>query len=444
MAQIRNIFVCQSCGQATTKWSGKCPNCGAWNSLVEDAISGEDFKNIEKAEPAIPQNANVKITHKHIPTEIGEVDLVMGGGVSSGALTLLAGNPGIGKSTLALQIASGVQGKVLVISAEESAEQVIARLHRLKLKTANIQVVGETDFEVVMSTLQTQKPTLAIIDSAQTLYSSQASGLAGNPTQTKHITEQLLHFTKKAETAIVLIGHVTKDGGIAGPRTLEHLVDAVFMLEGDRYQQLRMFRGIKNRFGSTNEVGVLEMTELGLKEVKNPSEIFLEGRHPKSIGSVITATLEGARTFLFEIQALTTSTSFGYPKRTTSGISANRLDIIIAVLQKYCGLKLQNDDVFVNVVGGIKIDERASDLAVAIAIASSKTKQPISDKVILLGEVGLSGELRPVQYLEKRLKEAEKIGFTEAIVPHSSAKPKTKLKLSEYSTVAEVIKKILK
>lgn len=411
---------------------------------MEDTVTNQAYKEIEKAAPATPQKADNRKITQHLPTNLKEIDLVFGGGIAAGALTLLGGAPGIGKSTLTLQIAAHAKAQTLIISAEESANQVISRLQRLKLDNDQIEIISENSLEIILSTLHTHKPTLAIVDSVQTLYSSNATGLTGSPSQTRHITEQLLQLTKDTGISIILIGHVTKEGALAGPRTLEHLVDAVFLLEGDRHQNYRLLRGIKNRFGATDEVAVLEMTGQGLREVKNPSEVFLAGRHPASIGSVITPVLEGNRAFLMEIQALTSPTAFGYPRRTSSGLNLNRLEILIAVLQRYCGINLQKDDIFLNVVGGFKIGEHASDLAATLAIASSKKKKPLPEKLIALGEIGLSGELRPIQALEKRLKEAEKMGFTDAIIPTSSEKIKTRLKLSTFSTVNDVLKHLFR
>lgn len=443
MGEFRNVFVCTECGYTSPKWMGKCPECNAWNSMSEDAVTNKTFKEIEKATPKKTKKIGSQKPSEHISCGISEVDLVFGGGIASSALTLLAGAPGIGKSTLCLQIASNVDGKTLIISAEESEGQVAARASRLG-SNEEINLISETNLDVIISTLRKEKPKVAIIDSVQTVFEESVSGYAGSITQTKNAAEKLLQVAHESGIGIVLIGHVTKQGDIAGPRTLEHLVDAVFLLEGDRHQNFRILRGIKNRFGSTDEIGILEMTGKGMMAVKNPSEYFLSGRHPSAIGSVITVTTEGNRSFLVEIQALTATTSFGYPKRTVSGMPMNRLDILVAVLQRYTGMKLYKDDVFLNVAGGFSLQERAGDLAAALAIASSKKKISVPDKLLALGEVGLSGELRPVPYAEKRLKEAEKIGFETVVLPKGNVPKKTKLKIIECATVAEALSKVLK
>lgn len=339
----------------------------------------------------------------------------MGGGITSGSITLLSGEPGIGKSTLTLQIINSIakENNVLLISAEESISQISNRAIRLGLKE-NIPAINEFNLETILKTIQAEKPSFVIIDSIQVISSMEIPSTAGSVNQVRYCTEQIMEMAKSTNTAVLLIGHVTKNGNLAGPRVMEHLVDTVIQLEGDRFHQFRILRSAKNRYGSTNEVGIFEMNERGLIEVKNPSEQFLEGRKENAIGSVITVAMEGTRPFLVEVQALVSTTPFGYPKRTANGFDLNRLQILIAVLEKYGKLNLQNQDVFINVVGGIRLTEPAADLAVVMAIASSLSKKPIGNCAIY-GEVGLSGELRQVSHNEQREKESKKLGLTNII-----------------------------
>jgi len=418
--QLKTIYLCQECGHENSKWLGQCPECSSWNSFVEDVIS--KTPRSMKVEAKIPSTLT-SITHniKKIASGISEFDRVVGDGLVPGSMTLLSGEPGIGKSTLTLQIANKIAKnyKVLLISGEESISQISVRNLRLGFNEDNLTAMNEYNLETILETIKKEKPNLVIIDSIQVISSANIPSTAGSINQVRYCTESIMEVAKTMDIAVILIGHVTKDGTLAGPRVLEHLVDTVIHLEGDRFQQFRLLRAAKNRFGSCSEVGIFEMIDAGMKEVKNPSEQFLEGRIPNSIGSVITVSMEGTRPFLVEVQALVSVSPFGYPKRTANGFDLNRLQILIAVLEKYGKLNLQNQDVFINVVGGIKLNEPASDLAVLMAIASSFLKKCIPGTSVIFGEVGLSGELRKVSHAEKRKKEAEKLGFSKILTPES-------------------------
>lgn len=418
--QLKTIYLCQECGHENSKWLGQCPSCNSWNSFVEDVIS--KTPRSMKVEAKTPSTLS-SITHnvKKIASGISEFDRVVGDGLVPGSMTLLSGEPGIGKSTLTLQIANKIAKnyRVLLISGEESLSQISVRNLRLGFNEENLSAINEYNLETILETIKKEKPNLVIIDSIQVISSSNIPSTAGSINQVRYCTESIMEVAKTIDIAVILIGHVTKDGTLAGPRVLEHLVDTVIHLEGDRFQQFRLLRAAKNRFGSCSEVGIFEMDDKGMKEVKNPSEQFLEGRIPNSIGSVITVAMEGTRPFLVEVQALVSVSPFGYPKRTANGFDLNRLQILIAVLEKYGKLNLQNQDVFVNVVGGIKLNEPASDLAVLMAIASSFLKKCIPATSVIFGEVGLSGELRKVSHAEKRKKEAEKLGFSKILNPES-------------------------
>ncbi len=421
--KLKTIYICQKCEFESSKWTGKCPQCEAWNSFVEDVIKTSSSKSplsktprkvlANTPSPLIQKDSN----DKKALTNIGEFDRVVGGGLAKGSLTLLSGEPGIGKSTLTLQVANQLAKteKTLLVSGEESISQISQRAFRLGLKEKNLTAINEYNLESILETIKQEKSSVVIIDSIQVISSMDLPSAAGSVTQVRYCTEQIMEYAKSTSTTVILIGHVTKDGNLAGPRVLEHLVDTVIHLEGDRFQQFRILRAMKNRFGSCSEVGIFEMNEKGMVEVKNPSEQFLEGRKENAIGSVITVAMEGTRPFLVEVQALVSTSPFGYPKRTANGFDLNRLQILIAVLEKYGKLNLQNQDVFINIVGGIKLTEPAADLAVLTAIASSLLKKSIPSTTTIYGEVGLSGELRRVSHSEKRENEAKKLGFTKIL-----------------------------
>ncbi|MFH1012467.1 MAG: DNA repair protein RadA, partial [Candidatus Peregrinibacteria bacterium] len=419
---LKTIYVCTQCGAQSSRWAGQCLKCNAWNSLAEDVIDLSPKKQITLQTAPIKPTVTLKsspLKNTRLVTGIGELDRVLGGGFISDSVALLVGDPGIGTSSLTLQIADRMASlgrSVLYFSGEESVEQISARAQRLKLKN-NIALANQNSLEVILSTIQAEKPGFVVVDSVQVMGSEMLTSQAGSVSQVRYVAEQLMQIAKSKGIPILLIGHVTKDGQLAGPQVLTHLVDTVLYLEGDKFHQFRLLRTTKNRFGAVDEVGVFKMEPTGLAEVANPSALFLEGRAKNPIGSVIVPNLEGTRIFLVEVQALTNYTSFGYPKRTANGFDLNRLNIIIAVLNRYANLKLDSCDVFVNVVGGLKLSEPAADLAVAMAIASSKLQKPLPQNLAIMGEVGLSGEVRTIPQMEKRIKEAKKLGFTQIVSP---------------------------
>ncbi len=423
-SQFSTLYVCSKCDAQFSKWQGRCQECGAWGTLTEQVVNKKSA-NWRKETPTLSPATVINFSDvrgqeaPRLKTNINEFDRALGNGIVLGSLTLLGGDPGIGKSTLLLQVADSlINGKVLYISGEESAEQIKLRLDRLKLKATNLQFLPETNIEIITATIAGLKPILAIIDSIQTMSSSAVSSEAGSVSQTKAGTAKLMEAAKQNNIPILIIGHVTKEGKVAGPKTLEHLVDAVLYLEGDKHHGFRILRSVKNRFGSTDEVGIFDMQEGGLVEVKNPSEAFLKNRIKQAPGSVVTCVMEGARPILVEVQALVSRTSFGYPQRRAVGFDVNRLQQLIAVLIKRCGLQLQTFDIHFNVVGGLQIKEPAADLAVATAIVSALKNKSLPN-VAVFGEVGLAGEVRPVTKTEQRTKEAQKMGFQKVIAPPS-------------------------
>ncbi len=427
--KLKTIYICEKCQYESSKWAGKCPECDAWNSFMEDVVSNETAKKERKqraikAPTATPLSQTTKDFHR-ISTGIKECDRVLGGGIVEGSLVLLGGEPGIGKSTITLQLCAELTGqnkKVLYISGEESVEQIARRAKRLNIQTENLLLLNETLLESILASLRAEKPDIVIIDSIQVVSSSEVTGLQGGVTQVRACTEELMQFAKESGTPLLIISHVTKGGNLAGPKTLEHLVDTVLYLEGDRYHDLRLLRGVKNRFGSTNEVGIFEMTGKGLTEVPDPSSAFLKNRSENTVGSCLTVTIEGSRPLLVEIQALTNKTHFGYPKRATSGFDLNRLQLLIAVLQKHAGINLGEQDVYVNVVGGLKLKDPAIDLAVCLAILSSHKKKSLPTNLVAFGEVGLSGEVRSPSQSEKRQKEAKNWKSANVIAPGQKGK----------------------
>lgn len=414
----KSIFVCEKCGSRSPRWAGQCAACGEWNSLVEETVETKIFGRKERPVGKILTAATAEKLAAtplvRIASGFGEIDRVLGGGVVPGSLILLGGEPGIGKSTLTLQVAAKFAetiGKTLLASGEESAEQIALRAIRLKNSHEKLHIFSENTIENILATAEAEKPKLLVVDSIQVLSSLESGSMAGSIPQIRLVTERLLRFAKTTRTPIILIGHVTKEGDLAGPQLLAHLVDVVLTLEGDPHRDFRLLRTTKNRFGATSEVGVFEMKENGLVEVANPSAAFLEGRAENPVGSCVAATVEGTRPLLVEVQALTSPSVFGYPKRAASGFDLNRLQLIVAVLQKHAGVKLDSSDVFVNVVGGFRLREPAADLAVALAIASSKKKIPLAENLVAFGEIGLTGEIRNVSQSEKRARESRKMGF---------------------------------
>ncbi len=418
--KLKTIYICTKCKHETSKWSGQCYKCNSWNTLVEDVINvGKKEKKLRTSISLTNsiEKLNIEKKEVRIKTNIAELDRVLGGGFMEDSLVLLVGDPGIGKSTLTIQVCDrmSVNGKkVIYFSGEESVHQITSRAKRLNLSNP-ISIANINHLESIIQAIENEKPGFVVVDSVQVMGSDEIESQAGSISQVRYVAERLMEIAKSKKIPILLIGHVNKEGQLAGPQVLTHLVDTVLYLEGDKFHQFRMLRSTKNRFGAVDEVGVFQMEEGGLTEVKNPSAIFLEGREKGAIGSVIFPALEGTRTFLVEVQALTNYTQFGYPKRTASGFDLNRLNIIIAVLNRYTKLNLDSSDVFVNVVGGLKLTEPAADLAVALAIASSKLKKPLPATMAVMGELGLSGEIRKVSQMEKREKEAGKMGFKNLI-----------------------------
>jgi DNA repair protein RadA/Sms len=439
--KTKTIYTCQECGYQESKWTGKCTSCDAWNSFAENIIETSARKHTKIKAKESAKLLYTDQEEKRMQTNISELDRVLGGGIVDSNLILLTGEPGIGKSTLTMQICGELakNKRVLYVSGEESVNQLASRAKRLNIQSENISILTDTIIESIVTTIGNEKPQFVILDSIQVVASPDITSLAGSVSQVRYCTEKLMEIAKIKNIPVIIIGHVTKEGNLAGPKLLEHLVDTVLYIEGDRYQNLRMLRATKNRFGSTNEVGVFEMGEKGLVEVDNPSKIFLKGRQENSIGSVLTSTIEGSRPFIIETQALVSKTAFGYPKRTANGFELLRTQQLIAVLQKYAGINLLDQDVYVNVAGGFRLKDPSCDLAMLMAIASSFTKRPLPSDMLILGEVGLSGELRPIAQLERRLKEAEKLGIKKALVAGTDGKFKTEMEVFKAKNVKEAL-----
>jgi DNA repair protein RadA/Sms len=428
MQKIKTFFQCQACGFTSPKWLGKCPDCGGWNSFAEEKRerSGRHtslVKNLGKSEPQ-PLSSVKSGTEQRTSTGIRELDRVLGGGVVPGSVILVGGDPGIGKSTLLLQALSGLartDGNVLYVSGEESPEQIKIRAERLAVHSGEIILLSETSLETIVGTASKIVPKAMVIDSIQTMYTEEILSAPGSVSQVRDCAAKLMLFAKKSDIPVFLVGHVTKEGAIAGPRVLEHIVDTVLYFEGDRGHAYRILRTVKNRFGSTNEIGIFEMSDAGLLEVENPSELFLLERPLGVSGSTVVASIEGTRPLMVEIQSLVSQTNFGMPRRTTIGVDFNRVSLLVAVLEKKVGLHLGGMDVFVNVVGGLKLVEPAIDLGIIATVASSLKDIPIEANIFVFGEVGLSGEIRAVAQAETRVKEAAKIGFQRGIMPAGNA-----------------------
>ncbi len=428
MSRATVSYVCGECGGHTLKWQGQCPSCGAWNTLIAGAApakrsgySGE-MKGLKLAEI---EHAEVE----RVSTGITEFDRVLGGGLVAGSVVLIGGDPGIGKSTLLLQAAGGQSAErpVLYVTGEESLQQIAMRARRLKVETSSLIVLAETCVEHLVQTVRKEPVSCIVVDSIQTMYSEEVASAPGSVTQLREATSQLVRLAKTTGTTVLLIGHVTKDGSIAGPRVLEHMVDAVLYFESEADSRFRILRAIKNRFGAANELGIFAMTETGMREVKNPSAIFLS-RHPDPVaGSVVTVSREGSRPMLIEVQALADQSGAGPSRRLALGLDQNRLSMLLATLHRHAGVSAYDHDVFLNVVGGVRITETSADLAALVAVASSLRDRPVANTTVVFGEVGLAGEIRPVSYGEERLREAVKRGFDEAIVPRANL-PKQPIK----------------
>lgn len=425
MPKVSTQFACQSCGATRGKWAGRCDGCGAWNSLVEVQAASISRANRSGAKSFKPESlSDLKSDHvKRFSSGMAELDQVLGGGVVPGAIMLLSGDPGVGKSTLVLQVASTVGGSspTLYVSGEESVQQIKLRAERLGVTQDGVSVAAQTDADAIAQTILEGGYGLVIVDSIQTMTTSTLTGSPGTVGQITATAQIIASAAKQSHTAVIIIGHVTKEGNIAGPKILEHLVDVVLYLEGERYGVFKALRGVKNRFGATDEVGIFEMQKQGLVAVANPSQALLAERQTGP-GSVVLPTIEGTRPLLVEVQALVSPTIFGYPKRTAVGFDLNRLNLLLAVMNKRAGLNLNTQDVYVNVVGGLKVTEPASDLAIILSIASAHKNKAIADDIVTFGEVGLSGEIRSVGSADRRLTEAKRLGFERAIAPRSSAK----------------------
>jgi len=429
MTKVRTVFGCQNCGYQSPKWLGKCPDCGSWNTFVEEQFS----KSAEPLAPSIsipgqdilPQSIFTVETSDEgrIRTEISEFDRILGGGLVTGSIVLIGGDPGIGKSTLLLQALDRLARKgisVLYVSGEESLRQIKMRADRLGIFSQTLYVLAENSLEKIIGDIQKLKPKVAVIDSIQAIFTSQFQSAPGSIGQVRECAGRLMLLCKSTGLSSFIIGHVTKEGAIAGPRVLEHMVDTVLYFEGDRGHPYRILRAVKNRFGSTNEIGVFEMKDAGLEEVANPSELFLAERPIDVAGSVVISSLEGSRPILVELQALVSSTSYGMPRRTAIGVDPNRVSLLVAVLEKKVGMNLAQQDIFVNVAGGVRVEEPAVDLGVVSAVASSFLDKPIPSKTMVIGEVGLAGEVRGIHQAEVRMKEAGKLGFKRCLLPRSN------------------------
>jgi len=442
-------FICQICGYVSPGWMGRCPDCGNWNTLVEE--KPEKSKKTERtgSSPQLLKSIQLKGENR-IRTGISEFDRVLGGGIVPGSIVLIGGDPGIGKSTMLLQVSEKISQRfspVLYISGEESPVQVKMRAQRLKISPDNIYILAETCLEGILEHLDSATYSMIIVDSIQTIYTETISSAPGSVSQVRETASQLMHYAKQSGVPVFLVGHVTKDGSIAGPRVLEHMVDTVLYFEGLSEQPFRILRAVKNRFGSTQEIGVFEMTDTGLREVKNPSILFLSERVTHIAGSVVVASIEGTRPLLTEIQALVTPSPFGIPKRNTVGIDYNRLSLLIAVLEKRIGLHIQGQDIFINVVGGLQLNETAVDLGIATALASSFKEIPVDPSTVVFGEVGLSGEVRGVNGGEIRIKEASKMGFKRCIIPERNAREVSKkynIDIQGVATVREAFEVLFK
>jgi DNA repair protein RadA/Sms len=449
----KTIFCCQSCGFQTAKWMGKCPDCGAWDSFVEErSVAGSDrqgFRTISSRQTGpVPIDSIDLETELRLYTGIKEFDRVLGGGLVPGTLVLIGGDPGIGKSTLMLQALNGLAGqghRVLYVSGEESIRQIRLRSKRLNTVSPDLLVVSEVEIEAILTMIETTKPTAMVVDSIQTMFNGDLTSAPGSVSQVRESTVRLMLMAKKTGIPIFLVGHVTKDGIIAGPKMLEHMVDTVLYFEGDRNHIFRILRAVKNRFGSTNEIGVFEMKDKGLDEVVNPSAVFLSERPAGAAGSVVTASMEGTRPILVELQALASATNFGTPRRTILGLDPNRVALLAAVMEKILGMHLMGYDIFMNVAGGVKVTEPAMDMAIVAAVASSFLDKAVLDGTVVLGEIGLTGEVRAIGQADTRIGESRKMGFSRCLLPKSNLKrlPDIEgIEIEGVKTVSEVVEKL--
>ena len=455
MAKTKSVYVCQNCGVSSPKWIGRCPSCGEWNSFVEEIVSKEPTSKIQIAGFETTVQKPVLITdvettvESRIDTNNNELNRVLGGGLVNGSLVLIGGEPGIGKSTLVLQVVLNLKDKrTLYVSGEESVNQLKLRAERLKFKNPDCYIVSETSLEQVFIHVQNVKPDLVIIDSIQTITTENIESSPGSVSQVRECTAALLKFCKTSAIPVLLIGHINKEGSIAGPKVLEHIVDTVLQFEGDQHYMYRILRPIKNRFGSTSELGIFEMQQSGLREVSNPSELLLTQNHEGLSGVAIASAIEGIRPFLIEVQSLVSSAAYGIPQRSSTGFDLRRLNMLLAVLEKRAGFKLSQKDVFMNLAGGIKVNDPAIDLAVISAILSSSLDIALETHVCMAGEVGLSGEIRPINRIEQRIHEAEKLGFKKMIIPNTNLKSldlkKINIELIQVRKVEEAFRVLFK
>lgn len=448
MSKTKIKYICSECGYESLRWLGKCPECENWNSFTEELIESGRRKS-----SAVPQrvtfhkiNEITATEEDRIKTGITEFDRVLGGGLMPGSVILLGGDPGIGKSTLAMQAAANINDKVLYVTGEESEKQIKLRSTRLKVNTDEFYVLAETELGQIIASINDLSPAVVIIDSIQTMYRNEFDNSPGTITQIRECTSLLMEEAKKRHYCVIIIGHITKEGMIAGPKILEHIVDTVIQFEGESNHSFRILRAQKNRFGSTNEIGVFEMRESGLEEVKNPSELFLSEREKQTPGSVVTSSIEGTRPILLEVQALVTPSNFGYPQRVTTGFDQRRLSILLAVLEKRANIRVSANNVFINIAGGIKVIEPAADLAICVSITSSLVNKTVDNLTMLIGEVGLGGEIRSVGHIEKRIQEGEKLGFKSALVPANNLKNLNnsgKMQIVPIENLSQAIKQLL-
>ena len=444
-------YICSECGYSSLKWLGKCPNCDSWGTFEEEIDIKSTFRNVESGDVSISKITDIEIEKEfRMVTPFEEFDRVLGGGLIKGEVVLITGSPGIGKSTFLLQLSQEYAkiGNVFYVSGEESPRQIKQRAERVNVQSENLYILNDTNIEKIESIILKDKPKVVVIDSIQTLYSENVNSIPGSVTQIRETTLKIIEIAKKNEIAFYIVGHVTKDGKLAGPKLLEHMVDAVLQIEGEENNYYRIIRSIKNRYGSTNEISIFDMKENGISEVKNPSEFFISDRDEKNVGSIIVPIFEGSRVFLFEVQSLLGTPNFGMPRRTVEGYDKNRVEILSAVLSRSLKVDVNSKDIYINIPGGIDLNDRSSDLAVVFSLLSSIKGIPVSQKIAAIGELGLRGEVRKVSFIKNRVNELEKLGFVGVYLPKShqadfeKEKIKTKIKLNYISNISELIERI--
>ena len=444
-------YICSECGYSSLKWLGKCPNCDSWGTFEEEIDIKSSFRNVESGDVSISKITDIEIEKEfRMVTPFEEFDRVLGGGLIKGEVVLITGSPGIGKSTFLLQLSQEYAkiGNVFYVSGEESPRQIKQRAERVNVQSENLYILNDTNIEKIESVILKDKPKVVVIDSIQTLYSENVNSIPGSVTQIRETTLKIIEIAKKNEIAFYIVGHVTKDGKLAGPKLLEHMVDAVLQIEGEENNYYRIIRSIKNRYGSTNEISIFDMKENGISEVKNPSEFFISDRDEKNVGSIIVPIFEGSRVFLFEVQSLLGTPNFGMPRRTVEGYDKNRVEILSAILSRSLKVDVNSKDIYINIPGGIDLNDRSSDLAVVFSLLSSIKGIPVSQKIAAIGELGLRGEVRKVSFIKNRVNELEKLGFVGVYLPKShqadfeKEKIKTKIKLNYISNISELVERI--